>query len=892
MAKKNKKKRQLSAKKKIHKKKSSNKSPIKDLSLTNKTEPLVDEKSFGDLKEDSGAHDLELAEKINLNEETPPPEREISRKKYGKHTLKFRKPIMIFFKIVLVLIFLSFLGLCSLFLIFGRDLPDVKKLKDMDLAETSRIYDREGNVLYSIYGEENRKFMPLNKISKNIIHSTLAIEDKNFYSHWGFDPVGIVRAQLKNLENDKISQGASTITQQLAKNYFLNREKTYDRKIKELLLALEIEWNYSKDEILEMYLNKIPYGTNSFGVEAAAQTFFGVSSSDVSLVQAAVIASLPKAPSYYSPYGQNKKELMGYCQDPHDTHLMNEDVSTTPPDLPNEEDLFREGEQLDIATQEVKSEPVEVLPPKSAFVCNSINDPNWVWGRKDYVLKRMFDDGLITSDEMNQAWKDGLTLNFRDNINKIEAPHFVFYVRELLEQKYGKELVENGGLEVRTSLDPRLQSIAEDVIKVQTKDYVQRWSANNAGLVAVDPKNGQVLAMVGSKNYWDPAIDGQVNVTTSNRQPGSSFKPLIYATAIQNAGIGSGTILGDYRTVFNKKDVPRNSDNRYQGKMTIRTALGSSRNIPAIKAYYLAGEEEKVLDFLDKVGLKSLRQFRDTFNKDAATRGWTFFYGWPMALGSGEVRMIDLVNAYAAFANGGKYSELQPILEVRNRKGDILDTFGNVEPVQAMDPQVAYIINSMLSDNSARPAGSWRNNTTIPGHTAGVKTGTSNKKVGKAIYPNNTLTVGYTPSLAAAAWVGNTDGSQLKSSSWCIYTAAPIWKEFMTRALEGQPDEPFPEPEGIKHVGRDVFPSFAQTKNFDSQFKSERPDEDTQQKIEQEKKKKAEQQAAEGVSVFVPTETVTPQKTDPKTPPPPSPSKPVNDSNPPKTTTKPAAGGF
>ena len=761
------------------------------------------------------AAQIKLRKKIEL-EKTSHSYKTFYHRRYGKHIKKVKGPFLFLLKLMAVFFGIFFFFIGGIWFIFGRDLPDVRQLRDMNFDQTTRIYDREGNVLYSIFDIENRKYVPLNQIGKDSINATIAIEDKNFYHHFGFDILGMVRAQMKNFQDDKITQGASTITQQLAKNIFLSPERTYDRKIKELILAIQIELSYSKDEILEMYLNKIAYGSNSFGIEAAAQTFFGKSASELNLVESAVLASLPKAPSTYSPYGQNRKQLMGFC--------INQNSQL--PEMETQELSSQEIELMEAPLDEKKLETKDIILGEggangteeiSSINCTSPYDESYVWGRKDQVLERMLEDGYISREQMIAAWKEGLELKFRDPLHKIEAPHFVFYVKELLEKKYGKDMVESGGLEVVTTLDPRLQSIAEESVTRQTEYNWSHFRANNAGLVALDPMTGQVLAMVGSVNYWDEKIDGQVNVTTNPRQPGSSFKPIIYAAAIQNAGIGSGSVISDFKTLFNKKDVPRNADNTYKGQMIVRTALAQSRNIPAIKAYYLAGEEEKILELADKIGLSGLREFKNKFNQDAAKRGWTFNYGWPMAIGSGDVKLLDLAGAYGALSNSGMYMETNPILEVRNSKGEVLEKF-EAKGQQAIDPQAAYIITDILSDISAKPAGSWRNSMTIPGHTVAAKTGTSNKKVGRGIYPNNNILMGYTPSLVAGVWVGNTDGSIMRGNAWGFADAGPIWKYFFSEVLKDKPDEKFVEPKGIIHKGRELFPAWVKYKNWDSQF--------------------------------------------------------------------------
>ena len=808
----------------------------------------ISQGKFSQQKFEKEKSELAFEEKIQLEKNSHTYFSALQRK-YGKHVKKVEGPAKKFLKFFAFIILLGVLFIAALFLTFGRDLPDVRQLKDINFAATTHIYDRNGHELYSIVDKDHpeyREYVDLSQISPYAIHGTIAIEDKNFYHHFGFDPVGMVRAELQNIKSEAISQGASTITQQLARNVFLSREQTYDRKIKEILLSLEIELNFSKDDILEMYFNKIPYGSNAFGIEAASQTFFGVHAQDLSLVQASVLASLPKAPSLYSPYGPNVKSLMGYCNV--DAESSDEMVGTmeaitkqggdqpvTIDDQNGTEEIVPGNQQNNAQQpQETTTKTQQTVPKTSAsthgkVTCSSPSDPNYVWGRKDYVLQRMVEDRYITKDEMQQAWKEGLTLKFIDPKHPIEDPHFVFFVKDYLTQKYGKEMVENGGLQVITTLDPHVQSVAEQAIQDHT-DLIHRYGADNAAMVALDPQNGQILAMVGSRDYTDQKIDGQVNVTISPRQPGSSFKPLVYAAAIQNAGIGSGTYLDDSKTIFNKNDQPNDYDGNFLGHITIRQAIGGSRNIPAIKAFYVAGGEDKVLDFVDKLGVTNLRQFRDDFNKDATKRGWTFFFGWPMAIGSGEVRLLDLVGAYATFANQGKYNEPNPILEVRDRNGVVLESFRNPSQnggKQVIDPQIAYIISDILSDVSVRPPGSWRGLLTIPGQNLADKTGTSNKTIRGRELPNNNITVGYTPSIAAGFWVGNTDGKALISNAYSLYTTDPIFHQFFETILKDKPREDFPKPAGIKQVGREYYPSWGGPKSFESMFKRVS---DTQQK--------------------------------------------------------------
>ncbi len=693
----------------------------------------------------------------------PTPKWKRYSEKILSRTGKFFKVIRVFVYLALILLALIAAGLGYIWFTYGQDLPDVRALKNASFAETTTIYDRDGNVLYKIYGEENRKYVPLED-------ATIAIEDQIFYSHFGFDPMAITRAYLQNIQEDDIVQGASTITQQLAKNLYLTSEKSFDRKIKELILSMQIEWYFSKEEILEMYFNKIPYGSNAFGIEAASKTFFDKTSRDLTLVEASILASLPKAPSKFSPYGTNRDLLMGRCD---------------------------------------------------AEVCESPYDGNYVWGRKDVVLQKMVEDGRITKEEFEQAWRDGFSVEFKDLVHQIDAPHFVFYVRDYLEAKYGKEVVESGGLEVKTTLDPRLQEIAEGVIKEHSENgHLEKFGANNAALVAVEPSTGGVLAMVGSVNYWNEEIDGQVNIATAMRAPGSSFKPLVYAAAIEHEGMGSGTILGDYKTNFpngTEPYIPNNSDNTFKGRMNVRTALAHSRNIPAIKAFIIVGEEH-LLEFLNKIGVTALQEFKDAYNSNP-DRKWDYIFGPSTAIGAADVTLLQMVGGFATFANSGRHMPINPILEVRDSNGELVDKWED-EGEQAMSEQTAFIINSILSNVAARPGGSWRAGLTIEGLNVAAKTGTSNKIVNKINRPNNTLTIGYTPSLAAIAWAGNSDGTHLNNNAWGLYTAAPMWKSFMTQALEGKEAEGFPRPEGIIEKWGHFYPEWADlNRNFDIQFK-------------------------------------------------------------------------
>jgi membrane peptidoglycan carboxypeptidase len=797
--------------------------------------------------------------------------------------------------------FLLIMIILSIYIItlFG-ELPDIHSIENLHVAQSTVIYDRSGNRLYTIHGEENRKYIPLRDIADFVKQATIATEDKDFYKHPGFDLMGMIRSAVHNVlhPGEKLRSG-STITQQLVKIIFLSPEQTLRRKLKEIILAYELEQTYDKDKILELYLNQIPYGSNAYGIEMAAQTYFGKSAKDLTLIESAILASLPKGPTYYSPYGQNKKLLMGYCTtDSHHqegtSEFSSEHIKSAPLVLhlkatskvyvkinidqgkEKQEMIMKTGEEKDITAMDSvgfllgNKNSVEISFQGFAFkpfvsksfvvtaatvrdflatpdawdqkilaeqeqqikgACTGMDDPNYVDGRKDYVLRRMQEDGYITKEQRDAAWKEGQHLQFKKYVVNIKYPHFVMYVRDYLEQKYGQEMVEKGGLQVTTTIDPKLQDLAQRIIDDHIDRLEKQYKMSNMALVSANPQTGQILAMIGSRDYWNEKYDGNVNIALARRQPGSSFKPFIYAAAFQQ-GYGAGTVLWDVKTQFGKGTPPNNADGAFLGPMTIRKALAWSRNIPAIKAFYLAGEEDKLVDFLAPFGFDYLRSDRE----EARKTNPDYSYGWPMAIGSVEVRMLDMVQGYAIFANGGMKKELTPILEVRDKDGNILEQYNDhAGKEQVLDPQIAYLINNILSDVQARPEGYWRDRITVPNQYVAVKTGTSNKRVSKnLIFPSDNWTIGYSTTLVTGMWGGNSDGSPMTGSAFDINTIASLWKNYMTQALKDTPAQNFPVPDGIVHatVNRlsgklvtqntpdayrvtDIFPSFGVPKELD-----------------------------------------------------------------------------
>ena len=597
-----------------------------------------------------------------------------------------------------------------------KDLPTPGRLQKRISVESTKIFDRNGQLLYTIYGEENRIILSKDEIPKIIKEGTIVVEDKNFYRHFGLDFRGILRAAIHDLFHlGRGLQGGSTLTQQFVKNTLIaSPKRTLSRKIKEAILAMEVELFYSKDAILTMYLNQIPYGSNAYGIEAAARTYFNKHAKDLSLAEAAVLIALPKAPTYYSPYGTHTDEL---------------------------------------------------------------------FARKNYVLDKMAEQGYITKAQAEAAKKE--KLHFVPRRESILAPHFVMYVRELLTSKYGERLVSTGGLKVTTTLDLNQQKLAEEVINKWGPLNEKRAGAKNAALIALDPKTGQILAMVGSRDYFNPAIDGNVNVTTAKRQPGSAFKPIVYATAFQDEW-APASVLFDLETDFGGGYIPKNYDGKTRGPVTIRTALSNSLNIPAVKMLALVGID-RVLNQARNFGITTLNRGKEA-------------YGLSLVLGSGEVKLLELANAYAVFANEGYYHPPTAILKVEDQKGQVIEQWQPDQGREVIEPEIAYEISSILSDNNARaPVFGTRSWLYIPGKTVAAKTGTTTAY-------RDAWTLGYTPSLVTGVWVGNNDNSPMSNYRGAgAMVAAPIFHDFMTAALAKKPNEEFPRPSSIKEIEVDAL---------------------------------------------------------------------------------------
>lgn len=621
-------------------------------------------------------------------------------------------------QIISVLIFITVLGLLgagvggSFFIwYFSRGLLAPREISSRAISQSTKIYDRtDRELLFDIHGEIKRTAIKLSDISPHVKNAAIAAEDKNFYKHSGFDWRGILRALFINVVRGGRLQGGSTITQQFIKNAVLSPEKTYTRKFKELAMAYRLEKSFSKDQILEMYFNEIPYGSVSYGVEAAAQSFFGKGASDLYLAEAALLAALPKAPTYYSPYGSHREELLA---------------------------------------------------------------------RQHYILNTMVEGEFITPEAAEDAKKIDILAEIKPKREKIIAPHFVMYIKELLAEKYGERAVESGGLRVTTTLDLEKQAIAEQAV-ADNKKLINSFGASNAALVSLDVKTGQILAMVGSVDYFDNKIDGQVNVTLRPRQPGSSFKPIVYAAAFIK-GYTPTTMLYDAVTIFKteigKDYEPHNYDDKEHGPVTVRQALAGSLNIPAVKMIYLTGVN-KVLDLAEKLGYTTL--------------GDRSRFGLSLVLGGGEVKLLEHVGVFAAFAREGRSLPPTTILRVENANGNVLEEFGGAAGEGAVfDPEIARQINSILSDNEARTfVFGAQNFLTLLDRPVAAKTGTTNDY-------RDAWTIGFTPSLATGVWVGNNNNAEMRRSADGSRVAAPIWNQYMKTALKDTPVETFTEPQPI-----------------------------------------------------------------------------------------------
>jgi len=639
-------------------------------------------------------------------------------RKYGKEF--FVDALIVAVSFCLVLGGVLFLWVSTL------DIPDLSSFEQRRVLQSTKIYDRTGEVLlYDLHQDVKRTVVGYEDISRNVKNATVAIEDDTFFEHSGIRPLAILRSMLVNMQNGGgpfDGAGGSTITQQVIKNSILQQEKTLTRKIKEAILSIRLEQVLTKEEILLHYLNESPYGGTLYGVEEASLSFFGKRSSDIGLAEAAYLAALPQAPTYFSPYGLHVKELEA---------------------------------------------------------------------RKNLVLDRMFINDFITQEEHDAAIVEEVIFK-PQAATGILAPHFVFYIRDYLARKYGEESLAERGFRVITTLDYKLQAEAERIVNEYALKNEKTYNAENGAIVAVDPKTGEILTMVGSRNYFDTEIDGNYNVAIAERQPGSSFKPFVYATALKK-GYTPETVVFDLKTQFSTTCSPDNQtseggcyspnnyDGRFRGPVSFRNALAQSLNVPSVKVLYLAGMKESIKTARD-LGITTLTD-------------WTR-YGLTLVLGGGEVKLVDMVGAYGVFANEGVKNNPVSILRVEDSHGNLIEE-SELHSERVIDRQVALQISDILSDNVARtPLYGSNSLLYFPGRDVAAKTGTTNDK-------RDAWIIGYTPNLAVGAWAGNNDNRSMNEISGLIIT--PMWRAFMDVALKDREKENFPEPAATPNDAKPVL---------------------------------------------------------------------------------------
>ena len=633
-----------------------------------------------------------------------------SKKRRAHKLLAHGKNIFLFF----VSVFFVLTGMILLWSSFMK-IPDFNTFHERKVVESTKIYDRTGKILlYDVHQDIKRTITPFQEISPLLKKAVISIEDSGFYQHGAISFTGTARAILFGGTRG----GGSTITQQVVKKTLLTDEKLVTRKLKEIILSYKLEQVFSKDQILELYLNEIPYGGNIYGIGEASMSFFGKNPLDLTLAESAYLAAIPNAPTYYSPYGNNRDKLDN---------------------------------------------------------------------RKNLVLQRMHDLGYINDQEYTSALSEKVVFLAKEPTG-IKAPHFVEWIKQYLAEKYGELAVEENGYKVITTLDYTLQKKAEEVISKFGPSTEKNFNAKNMALVAVNPKNGQVLAMVGSRDYFDVKNEGNFNVALAHRQPGSTFKPFVYSTAFMK-GYTPETTVFDLKTNFSttcdaqgiplypsvkQKDcyVPENYDGKYRGPVSLRDALAQSLNIPAIKTLYLAGINDSIIT-ARKMGITSLT------NADQ--------YGLTLVLGGGEVSLLELTSAYGVFANDGVRNPTQSILQIEDKNGAIVEQFNN-NPEEVIPSEVARNITDILADNKARtPEFGSDSALYFPGKDVAVKTGTTNDY-------RDVWTVGYTPNITVGMWAGNNNNTSMQKNI-AGFIITPVWHAFMEEALKLTPTERFIPPE-------------------------------------------------------------------------------------------------
>lgn len=641
--------------------------------------------------------------------------------------------------LLLITTVLGVVGFFGVFAWYSRDLPKPGQVVRRDGFST-KVYDRNGELLYDLFSDERRNPIKIEQVPEVLKQATVAIEDKDFYKHSGFDIMTVVRIPYNMLFKQRVV-GGSTLTQQLVKNVLLTNERTISRKFKELVLSIQIERTFTKDQILEMYLNEAPYGGTAWGVGTASEVYFNKSVSDLTLAESALLAGLPQRPSVYSP------------------HIGKSDDN---------------------------------------------GEPYWRI-RATSVLNGMKRDSYITDIAYEEAIADLQNMTFERTSFDIKAPHFVFYVRDLLEKMYGEDLVERGGLKVTTSLDWELQKQAQEIVTEEIEKVVDINITNGSAMV-INPQNGEIISMVGSRNFFDSEIDGQFNVAVNGlRQPGSSIKPVTYLAMMQK-GYGPASLILDVPTTFaltdsSDKYEPRNYDGTFRGPVNLRNSLGSSLNIPAVKSLATVGIDN-FLQLAYDMGFYTLEPTDANMKR----------FGLAVTLGGAEVHLIDTVSAYSSFANGGIRVEPVAILKVEDSEGKVIYDHRHVAGKRVFSEEEAFLINHILSDNNARLMAFGANSLLNTGKPIAVKTGTTNDQ-------RDNWTIGWSQEVLVGVWVGNNDNSAMKRVASGISGASPIWRRIILSALEeGYKTPEWVKPAGIEEVMVDRISGYPEHDGFESRM--------------------------------------------------------------------------
>jgi 1A family penicillin-binding protein len=626
----------------------------------------------------------------------------------------------------------GYVGILLIFVWYSKDLPTPNKVVRRE-GFSSRMYDRNGELLYDVYKDAKRMPVVWEDIPDYLKNATVAVEDKDFYKHRGFDPLTPLRIIKNYFVLGKIT-GGSTLTQQLVKNVLLTSDRSITRKIKEFILSVQIEAKYKKSEILLMYLNESPYGGAAWGVGTASEQYFGKSVKDLNLVESAILAGLPQRPNSYSPFSKT---------------------------------------------------------------------PTLYIDRTAHVLTRMQEDGYISAEVQKEALEQAKSYKFYENKTQLISPHFIFWVKDQLAKIYGEDIVDGGGLKITTTLDLKLQNKVQDILSEEI-DKAEKLGISNGAAVVLDPTNGQVLAMVGSRGYNSDKTDGKFNVVTQAlRQPGSSIKPVTYLTAIKRGWTAASMIVDapvTFLGVGGQKDYsPQNYTGKFNGPMSLAAALGNSINTVAVKMLANVGIENMMRQAFD-MGISTLEPTKTNLQK----------FGLSVTLGGGEVKMIDMATAYSSFANGGTKVDPVGVLKVEDRNGKVLEEYKPIVGKKVMTSQEAFIISHILLENKYREITFGAvNGLMIPNYQVAVKTGTTNDK-------KDNWTIGWTPNLLTAVWVGNNDNTPMLKVASGVSGASPIWKRIMTYELPSRPKQDFPIPDKIVNIEVDKISGYASHDGFPS----------------------------------------------------------------------------